>query len=132
MATNPLRSPRPAVSNGPAAAVRSFRDAGPVFEALSSETARTILEALYDRPGTASELADRVDTSIQNVHYHLQKLQSADLVDVVDTCYSTKGAEMDVYAPTNDPLVLSVGGSANESPPTDHLAQPDTTPQPGD
>lgn len=80
-----------------------------VFAALTSETARALLAELYDEPAAASELAERVDTSLQNTHYHIEKLQSADLVDVVETCYSSKGTEMDIYAPTGDPLLLVVG-----------------------
>lgn len=79
------------------------------FEILSSATARAILTALYDEPGPASDIATRVDSSIQNVRYHLDRLTGAELVEVVDTWYSSKGAEMDVYAPTTEPLVITVG-----------------------
>lgn len=80
-----------------------------VVEALRSTTARNVLRALYDEPTVASTLADRVETSAQNVHYHLAKLREADLVEVVGTWYSAKGVEMDVYAPAGDPLVLAAG-----------------------
>ena len=80
-----------------------------MLEALSSDTAREILSTLYDEPTTASELADAVDTSIQNARYHLEKLQDADLIEPVDTWYSSRGTEMTVYAPTNEPLVLAAG-----------------------
>jgi DNA-binding transcriptional ArsR family regulator len=68
-----------------------------------------VLAALYEEPTVASALADRVGTSAQNVHYHLTNLRDADLVEVVDTWYSSKGVEMDVYAPAGDPLVLAAG-----------------------
>lgn len=84
-------------------------DANEVLGALSSDTAREILSALYDEPTTASELADAVDTSIQNARYHLEKLQEAELIEPVDTWYSSRGTEMTVYAPTNEPLVLAAG-----------------------
>ncbi|WP_435093907.1 ArsR/SmtB family transcription factor [Halorubrum sp. N11] len=86
-------------------------DADKLIAALGSETAREILTRLHDRPATKSELADAVDTSLQNVQYHLSKLDAADLVDVVDTTYSEKGREMDVYAAADEPLVLFAGGS---------------------
>jgi DNA-binding transcriptional ArsR family regulator len=85
-------------------------DAGDLIAALSSETAREILTRLHDDPATKSELAAEVDTSLQNVQYHLAKLDGADLVDVVDTTYSEKGREMDVYAAADEPLVLFAGG----------------------
>ncbi|GAB7008516.1 ArsR/SmtB family transcription factor [Halorubrum trueperi] len=86
-------------------------DADDLIAALGSETAREILTRLHDEPATKSELATDVDTSLQNVQYHLSKLDGADLVDVVDTTYSEKGREMDVYAAADEPLVLFAGGS---------------------
>jgi len=86
-------------------------DADDLIAALGSETAREILTRLHDEPATKSELADAVDTSLQNVQYHLSKLDGADLVDVVDTTYSEKGREMDVYAAADEPLVLFAGDS---------------------
>ena len=86
-------------------------DADKLIAALGSETAREILTHLHDEPATKSELAAAVDTSLQNVQYHLSKLDGADLVAVVDTTYSEKGREMDVYAAADEPLVLFAGGS---------------------
>lgn len=77
-----------------------------VLAALSSETGRRTLRALYREPRTPSEVADAVDTSLQNVHYHLTNLLDADLVEPVDSVYSEKGNEMTVYGPSSDPLVF--------------------------
>ena len=84
-----------------------------VFEALSSGTAREILAALYEDPDTASSVADRVDTSLQNASYHIEKLVDADLVEVADTWYSEQGREMKVYAPVSDSLVLFASDEAS-------------------
>jgi DNA-binding transcriptional ArsR family regulator len=84
--------------------------------ALGSDTARTIVAALADEPRTASDVADRVGTSIQNARYHLEQLRDAGLVRVVDTWYSVKGNEMDVYAPTHDRLVLVAADESDPSP----------------
>jgi DNA-binding transcriptional ArsR family regulator len=84
-------------------------DADDVLAALSSETARKLLAELHDDPAAPSELADRVDTSLQNAQYHLEKLENAGAVAVVDTAYSAKGREMDVYAPADQPLVIFAG-----------------------
>ncbi|MEZ3164420.1 winged helix-turn-helix domain-containing protein [Halorubrum sp. RMP-47] len=86
-------------------------EADDLIAALGSETARAILSTLHDRPATKSELAEEVDTTLQNVQYHLSRLDEADLVDVVDTAYSEKGREMDVYAAADEPLVLFSGDS---------------------
>jgi DNA-binding transcriptional ArsR family regulator len=82
-------------------------DAEKVFGALSSETAREIFKSLHEEPMTASDIADAVDSSIQNVRYHLESLEEAGLVEIVDTWYSSRGNEMKVYAPRDGPLIVS-------------------------
>lgn len=89
-------------------------DAEDLIGSISSETARSILTALEERPATASELAETVSTSLQNVRHHLGNLEEAGLVEVADTRYSVKGREMKVYAPTQDSLVVCVGAEENK------------------
>lgn len=90
-------------------------EADDVLAALSSNTARQLLTALHDEPGTPSDLADRVDTSLQNAQYHLGNLEDADVVRVIDTAYSAKGREMSVYGPTDQPLVVFAGTEEKET-----------------
>ena len=68
----------------------------PLIGSLSSATARSLLTALHEEPRTASELAEVVDTSLQNVRHHVGNLQDADLVEVAETRYSVKGRERKV------------------------------------
>lgn len=81
-------------------------EADEVLDALSADTRRATYQALFDDPATTSELADRLDTSVQNVHHHLSVLQDVGLVEPVDTVYSSRGNEMNVYGPASDPLVF--------------------------
>ncbi len=101
--------------------VVALEDAGAVFEALGSETAREIVSALSDEPLSPADLADRTGTSVQNVHYHLDRLTDGGVVEVVDTWYSSRGVEMDVYALAAEPVVVCVGdpadGAADSSDP---------------
>jgi len=90
-------------------------EAGNAISALSSETAREILSRLYDDPGTASEIAGDVDTSLQNANYHLTNLTEAGLIEVRDVRYSDQGKEMRIYAPTNRALVLFAGEDLDRS-----------------
>lgn len=90
-------------------AVLSVDQAGEVLDVLTTRTARGILQALYERPRPASEIATEVDTSLQNVEYHLDRLEAAGLVEPAGTRYSVKGTEMAVYAPAQTPLVLVAG-----------------------
>jgi len=95
--------------------VLEIDDADHLIESLSSETARAVLSTLHEDSATASELAEAVDTSVQNVRHHLDTLTEADLVRVVETRYSSKGREMDVYGPVEDALVVCVGGESEGS-----------------
>jgi DNA-binding transcriptional ArsR family regulator len=114
MATNGLLPARDAVDVENDPEVVNFDQAGDVLDVLSSTTARRVLLALYDSPLPMSDLAEEVDTSLQNVEYHLGRLEAAGVVEVTDTWYSSKGAEMDVYAPTSAPLVVFVGDPDTE------------------
>lgn len=90
-------------------------EADEIFAALSAGTARQLLVELHDSPGPPAELADRVDTSVQNVQYHLEKLETAGAIEVVETAYSEKGREMSVYAPADQPLVIFAGEEDEQS-----------------
>ncbi|MUW15004.1 helix-turn-helix domain-containing protein [Halorubrum sp. CBA1125] len=81
-----------------------------VLPVLSSETAQQILGVLGEEPGTASDVADALGKSLQNVTYHLDRLCETDVVTPVDTWYSEKGKEMTVYALAAERLVIEFGG----------------------
>lgn len=76
------------------------------MRALGSETAQTLLCALQADPATASDLTATVETSLQNVRYHLDRLCEVGLVEPVDTWYSVRGRSMTVYAATTERLVV--------------------------
>jgi len=110
MSLLPSRGPDTSTSqDGELQIVGVDEDISAVLDALSSETARDILNEVYEEPGTPSELAERLDMSIQKVSYHLEKLESEELIAVAGTQYSEKGQEMTVYEPPEDPLVVFVG-----------------------
>jgi DNA-binding transcriptional ArsR family regulator len=90
-------------------------DAAATFDALGSETARRIMAAVYEQPSTPVEVREQVGTSLQNVHYHLDKLEDADLVEPAGVGYSEKGNEMTVYAPASEAVVLFAGDDSERS-----------------
>ena len=94
---------------GPRVVGVDSEDADDLMSALTSRTARRLLSSLHEEPAPPSGLADQVDTSLQNVQYHLERLEDAGAVEVVGTAYSEKGREMDVYAPADEPLVIYAG-----------------------
>lgn len=101
---------RPAIDHAPDArtTIDLADDSSDVIDALGSETARSVVRVLGDGPATASDVATAVETSIQNAHYHLQRLRDADIVTEVGTWHSAKGNEMTVYGLTNERLELSL------------------------
>lgn len=92
-----------------------------VLDAIGSMTSRTLLSEIYKQPATPSELAERTDMSLQSISYHLENLCDAELVRIIDTQYSQKGREMNVYAPTEDSVVLFVGTDERKTTITDFL-----------
>jgi DNA-binding transcriptional ArsR family regulator len=90
-------------------------DAAATFDALGSETAREIMAAVYEQPRTPVEIHEEVGTSLQNVHYHVDNLEEADLVKPAGVGYSEKGNEMTVYAPASAAVVLFAGGQRERS-----------------
>lgn len=85
-----------------------------VLEALASETAREILLTLNDEPKPANEISDALDTTLQNVDYHLDRLEGAGVIEPIETEYSEKGREMTVYGPTSQPLVIVSGSETGD------------------
>jgi DNA-binding transcriptional ArsR family regulator len=100
---------------GPRVVGVDSEDADALLSALSSGTARRILARLHEDPAPPSRVADGVDTSLQNVQYHLERLEEAGAVEVVGTAYSEKGREMDLYAPADQPLVIFAGREEQSS-----------------
>lgn len=82
-------------------------DAVEVFDALSSETTRKILIRIREDPCLPTDIAGDLDTSIQNVHYHLNKLEDVNLIEPAGIGYSKKGVEMTLYTQSNNPLVIT-------------------------
>lgn len=95
--------------------VLDLADADQTFEVLGSRTARSILTSLYEEPRPPTEVREAVGTSLQNVHYHLDRLESAGLIEPVGTGYSEKGNEMTVYGPASEAVVLFAGQDHDRS-----------------
>ncbi|MFB6256344.1 MAG: ArsR/SmtB family transcription factor [Haloplanus sp.] len=104
----PVRDVEP--TSDPDPQVVPLGEADEIVEALASGTARRFVALLHEEPMVPSELAERAETSIQNVTYHLERLSDAGVVEVIGTRYSSRGTEMDVYAPASGPLVIRCGG----------------------
>lgn len=87
-----------------------------VLQTMTSETALQILRVLVAQPGTTSDIAETVGTSLQNAQYHIERLSDAGLIEPIDTWYSAKGREMTVYGLTVEELVIQFETDTGESP----------------
>lgn len=77
-----------------------------IVSVLSSDTTRRVYTLVEQRARTPIAIADELELSIQNVHYHLEKIQDVGLVEPTGIEYSEKGREMKVYEPAHDELVI--------------------------
>jgi len=85
-----------------------------IVETLGSETTYLVYKQLHEEPQLPRELASTLDSSIQNIHYHLNKLEDAELIEPVETWHSQNSVEMQVYAPIHHPLVLSFASADDQ------------------
>ena len=85
-------------------------ETGDVLDAISSETALEIITMLSDGSMVPKTVAERLGTSIQNVRYHLNKMEDAGLVEKDGFRYSERGREMSFYRVSESPTVIVFGG----------------------
>lgn len=86
-----------------------------VLKQLSSETSQAVFRAVNQEPLSAQDVARELDMSIQNAMYHLENLEETGLITVLDTHYSERGREIEIYGPTDQPLLLFLGPSQDWS-----------------
>jgi DNA-binding transcriptional ArsR family regulator len=76
-------------------------------EVLNNNTSRKIINylSLHDE-STESEIAKKLSIPLSTVHYNLQKLKQAHLVEVEHFTYSKKGREVDHYKLANKYVII--------------------------
>lgn len=79
------------------------------FEVLTASTTRSVLSLIYEQPSTPTDIRAEVGTSLQTVHYHLEKLEDARLIEPAGVEYSENGTEMTLYVPVNEAVALFAG-----------------------
>lgn len=62
----------------------------PEFKALASETRTSVLKFLAERNHTLSELAQKLDLAMPTVKAHLEQLENAGLVEILDDGHKWK------------------------------------------
>jgi hypothetical protein len=64
---------------------------------------------------------------VQNVCYHLDRLQSAGLVEGIGSRYSSKGRKMEIYGLVTNPIVVQFGETDSQSNPDEKSESTDET-----
>ncbi|MDO8480887.1 MAG: winged helix-turn-helix domain-containing protein [Nanoarchaeota archaeon] len=76
-------------------------------QVISNPTARKILDALAEKEYTESDLAKELLVPISTVHYNLQALVKAKLVEAEEFHYSEKGKEVLHYKLANKYIIIA-------------------------
>ncbi|WKT57552.1 helix-turn-helix domain-containing protein [Candidatus Nitrosotenuis chungbukensis] len=86
-----------------------------VGELLSSDSSRTILQLLFNEHMTANQIAQKTETSLPLVMYHLKKMQDAGVVSVSSTGKNTKSHNMKYYTVDKFAIVILPSGLSEKA-----------------
>ncbi|MBI2043396.1 beta-propeller domain-containing protein [Candidatus Pacearchaeota archaeon] len=78
-----------------------------IAEIMSNKTCRKMLDFLKEKEATETEISERLDMALSTVHYNLQKLVKAKLVDIKDFYWSPKGNKVHIYKAINKTLIIT-------------------------
>ncbi|MBI2573536.1 helix-turn-helix transcriptional regulator [Candidatus Woesearchaeota archaeon] len=78
-----------------------------IAEAITSETARKVMDHLSDKVDTEQQIATTLGLPISTVHYHIQKLMEVGLVKADEFHYSAKGREVNHYKLASQYIVIA-------------------------
>ena len=79
-----------------------------IAETITSDTSRKILDYLAEVDNASeSKIAKELSLAISTVHYHLQKLQESELIDISGFTYSKKGRKINHYALANKYIIIT-------------------------
>ena len=77
-----------------------------IGEELANDTGRAVLSNIYKGVETASELAERMNTTMSVIHYHLERLVQSGLVVVREIDKSSRGRDMKRYSASKLAVLL--------------------------
>jgi DNA-binding transcriptional ArsR family regulator len=86
-----------------------------IGELLSSDSSRTILQLLFNEHMTANQIAQKTETSLPLVMYHLKKMQDAGVVSISSTGKNTKSHDMKYYTVDKFAIVILPSGLSEKA-----------------
>lgn len=91
-----------------------MKDSKNVANAMSNETAQKIISYLAEhKESTESDIAKNLKVPLPTVHYNIQQLKKAKLIDAKEFFWSKKGKEMLVYKLAKKYIIISPDNSEN-------------------
>ena len=92
----------------------SMKDSKNVANAMSNETAQKIISYLAEhKEATESELSKKLNVPLPTIHYNIQQLKKAKLIEAKEFFWSKKGKEMLVYKLAKRYIIISPDSSEN-------------------
>lgn len=89
-----------------------MKDSKSVANAMSNETAQKIISYLAEhKEATESDIAKNLKVPLPTVHYNIQQLKKAKLIDAKEFFWSKKGKEMLVYKLAKKYIIISPDNS---------------------
>ncbi|MFC1690713.1 ArsR/SmtB family transcription factor [Nanoarchaeota archaeon] len=76
-------------------------------QVISSDTSRKILDILAETPHSETKIAEKLNLPLSTVHYNLQNLVKAQLVETEEFHYSKKGREILHYSLANRYVIIA-------------------------
>ena len=86
-----------------------------VGELLSSDSSRAILKLLFNDQMTANQIAQKTETSLPLVMYHLKKMQDAGIVTISSTGKNSKSHDMKYYTIDKFAIVILPSGMSEKA-----------------
>ncbi|HIH25738.1 MAG TPA: winged helix-turn-helix transcriptional regulator [Nanoarchaeota archaeon] len=74
---------------------------------ISSDTARKILNILSDKPYSETDIAQKLNIPLTTVHYNIQHLLKAEVIDIKDFLWSEKGKKIQLYQLSNKLIIIA-------------------------
>tara|TARA_Y100000310_G_C20658320_1_gene803221 strand:- start:239 stop:922 length:684 start_codon:yes stop_codon:yes gene_type:complete len=78
-----------------------------IAESLTNESSRKLIQTLTEEELTPTELAKRLAVPLPTVHYNLEKLKKAGLIEEADFHYSEKGKKVLKYRVANKYILIT-------------------------
>lgn len=79
-----------------------------IVRAISHKTAGVVVQILSaEGPLSLSDIADRLEISLNAAKYHIENLMKAGILEIAETRYSVKGKKVKIYTLKNQVFIVS-------------------------